>query len=113
MNPFERIAKRYQTLPKVDLAQERSIAYSRSTTRRLMELIDANAHGNVLTVGDVQHVIVEAVFLIPDSFAVDAAIHRLHDVEEVLPELDRGVFVHGILHGQIEGDHQHAQAVYA
>src|SRR5713226_9676156 len=47
MNPFERIVKRYQTLPKVDLAQGRSIAYSRSTTRRLMELIDANAHGNV------------------------------------------------------------------
>src|SRR5436853_5801564 len=46
MNPFERIAKRYKTLPKVDLAQGRSIAYSRSTTRRLMELIDANAHGN-------------------------------------------------------------------
>lgn len=47
MNPFERIAKRYQALPEVDLAQGRSIAYSRSTTRRLMELIDANAHGNV------------------------------------------------------------------
>jgi acyl-CoA hydrolase len=47
MNPFERIANKHQTLPKVDLAQGRSIAYSRSTTRRLMELIDANAHGNV------------------------------------------------------------------
>ena len=47
MNPFERIVNRYRTLPKVDLAQGRSIAYSRSTTRRLMELIDANAHGNV------------------------------------------------------------------
>ncbi len=47
MNPFERIGKRYKNLPKVDLSQGRSIAYSRSTTRRLMELIDANAHGNV------------------------------------------------------------------
>src|SRR5438105_1350472 len=47
MNPFERIAKRYKTFPKVDLAQGQSIAYSRSITRRLMELIDANAHGNV------------------------------------------------------------------
>ena len=47
MNPFERIAKRYQTRPEVDLTQGRNIAYSRSTTRRLMELIDANAHGNV------------------------------------------------------------------
>src|SRR5215472_7026911 len=47
MNPFERIVKRDQTLPKVDVMQGRSIAYSRSSTRRLMELIDANAHGNV------------------------------------------------------------------
>jgi len=47
MNPFERIGRRHQTFPKVDLTQGRSIAYSRSTTRRLMELMDANAHGNV------------------------------------------------------------------
>src|SRR5205807_2662831 len=47
MNPLERMVKRYQTLPKVDVTRGRSIAYSRSTTRRLMELIDANAHGNV------------------------------------------------------------------
>src|SRR5258708_52457 len=47
MNPFERIANRYKTVPKVDLAQGRIIAYSRSPSRRLMELIDANAHGNV------------------------------------------------------------------
>src|SRR5258707_13957710 len=47
MSPFERIVNRRKTLPKVDLAQGRSIAYSRSTTRRLLELIDANAHGNV------------------------------------------------------------------
>jgi acyl-CoA hydrolase len=47
MSAFERIAKRYQNLPKVDLIQGRSIAYSRSTTRRMMELIDANGQGNV------------------------------------------------------------------
>ena len=47
MNQFERIGKRYKNLPKVDLSQGRSIAYSRSTTRRLMGVIDANAHGNV------------------------------------------------------------------
>src|SRR5947209_14100017 len=47
MNPFERIVKKNQPHPKVDLTQGRSIAYSRSTTRRLMELIDANVHGNV------------------------------------------------------------------
>ena len=47
MKPFERITKRRQTSPEGDVTQGRSIAYSRSTTRRLMELIDANAHGNV------------------------------------------------------------------
>src|SRR5206468_9771238 len=47
MKPFERIAKSHHTHPKADVTQGRSIAYSRSTTRRLMELIDANAHGNV------------------------------------------------------------------
>ncbi len=47
MNPFERIANRHQNLPAVDLTQGRSIAYSRSTTTRIMELIDANGQGNV------------------------------------------------------------------
>jgi acyl-CoA hydrolase len=47
MNPFERIANRYKDIPPVDLTQGHSIAYSRSTTRRLMELIDANNQGNV------------------------------------------------------------------
>jgi acyl-CoA hydrolase len=47
MSAFDRIVNRRQKLPPVNLAQGRSIAYSRSTTRRLMELIDANAHGNV------------------------------------------------------------------
>lgn len=47
MNPFERIAERYNTRPKVDITQGRSIAFSRSTTRRTMELIDANSQGNV------------------------------------------------------------------
>jgi acyl-CoA hydrolase len=47
MNPLERIINRYQTRPKVDLTQGRSIAFSRSTTRRVMELIDANGQGNV------------------------------------------------------------------
>ena len=47
MNPFERITKRHRTLPKVDLTQGRSIAYSRSITRRMMGLQDANVQGNV------------------------------------------------------------------
>ncbi len=47
MDPFERIFSRYQNLPPVDLTQGRSIAYSRTSTRRMMELIDANGQGNV------------------------------------------------------------------
>ncbi|HYB01372.1 MAG TPA: acyl-CoA thioesterase [Ktedonobacteraceae bacterium] len=47
MDPFERIGKRDQPRSQVDVTQGRSIAYSQSTTRRLMELIDANVHGNV------------------------------------------------------------------
>jgi acyl-CoA hydrolase len=47
MNPFERIANRYRDLPEVDLTQGQSIAYSRSVTRRIMELADANSQGNV------------------------------------------------------------------
>jgi acyl-CoA hydrolase len=47
MNPFERNLNRYKNLPPVDITQGRSIAYSRSTTRRVMELIDANSQGNV------------------------------------------------------------------
>ncbi len=51
MNPFERIARSRQTSSAGEAEQGqgegRSIAYSRSVTRRLMELMDANAHGNV------------------------------------------------------------------
>ncbi|MBE3561116.1 MAG: acyl-CoA thioesterase [Ktedonobacteraceae bacterium] len=47
MDIFNNIRARYQKLPEVDLTQGRSIAYSRSTTSRLMDLVDGNAHGNV------------------------------------------------------------------
>jgi acyl-CoA hydrolase len=47
MNPFDRITERYRNLPKVDMTQGHNIAYSRSSTRRLMELADANNQGNV------------------------------------------------------------------
>ena len=47
MNPFERITHRYRNRPQVDLTQGRSIAYSRSSTRQLMGLLDANGQGNV------------------------------------------------------------------
>jgi acyl-CoA hydrolase len=47
MKPFENIRPRRKTPPEVDRSQGRTIAYSRSTTSRLMEVLDANNHGNV------------------------------------------------------------------
>ena len=47
MHPFDRIANRYRNLPPVDLTQGQSIAYSRSSTRRIMELADSNGQGSV------------------------------------------------------------------
>ncbi len=63
MNPFEYLARRYQTLPEVDLTRGRSIAYSRSTTRRLMELMDANSQGNVHG-GTIMRMVDEAAALV-------------------------------------------------
>jgi len=48
MEPFEMLNKRRRRpLPEVDLTKGRSIAYSRSVTSRIMEILDANGHGNV------------------------------------------------------------------
>lgn len=47
MEPLEHIKSQRRSLPEVDLNLGRSIAYSRSTTSRVMELMDANGHGNV------------------------------------------------------------------
>lgn len=47
MKPFEKIQPGRRRHQDVDLSQGRTIAYSRSTTRRLMDVLDANAHGNV------------------------------------------------------------------
>lgn len=63
MNPFENITKRQKARPKIDVTQGRSIAYSRSTTRRLMELMDANAHGNVHG-GTIMRMVDEAAALV-------------------------------------------------
>lgn len=47
MKPFENIRPERKLPQQVDLSKGRTIAYSRSTTRRLMEVLDANVHGNV------------------------------------------------------------------
>lgn len=47
MTSIEKMKSTYTQLPEVDINQGRSIAYSHSTTCRMMELIDGNGHGNV------------------------------------------------------------------
>src|SRR5260370_38627244 len=47
MDAFEKIKPKRKQLPEQDSSQGRTIAYSQSTTSRLMEVLDANALGNV------------------------------------------------------------------
>ncbi|HZS78412.1 MAG TPA: acyl-CoA thioesterase [Ktedonobacteraceae bacterium] len=47
MKPFENTSSGRKMAQDIDRSQGRTIAYSRSTTSRLMEVLDANAHGNV------------------------------------------------------------------
>ena len=47
MEPFDKIRAQRQQMRQVDLTQGRTIAYSRSTTSRLMDVLDANVRGNV------------------------------------------------------------------
>jgi acyl-CoA hydrolase len=47
MDAFEKIKSNRKVLPEKDSSQSRTIAYSQSTSSRLMEVLDANAHGNV------------------------------------------------------------------
>ena len=47
MDAFEKIKSRRQPPAGIDLSEGHTIAYSQSTTTRLMEVLDANVHGNV------------------------------------------------------------------
>ena len=47
MEPFDKIRAKRKPLPEVDVSKGRTIAYSRSTSSRLMDLLDANVRGNV------------------------------------------------------------------
>ena len=47
MDAFKKINSKRKLLPGQDSSQSRTIAYSQSTSSRLMEVLDANAHGNV------------------------------------------------------------------
>lgn len=63
MHPFEKIVKREDTSVQRDITQGRSVAYSRSTTKRMMGLTDANAQGNVHG-GVIMHMVDEAAAIV-------------------------------------------------
>jgi acyl-CoA hydrolase len=47
MDIFDKIQSQQSPRPEVDMSQGHSIAYSRSSTTRLMDVLDANGRGNV------------------------------------------------------------------
>ena len=64
-------------------------------------------------VGQVEHVVEEAVLFVPQPVAVVAhVVHGLGDVEEVLEELAGDVLVGGVVARQFQRDGQHVQAVH-
>jgi len=44
---FDKFKSNLNPFPEVDFTQGKSIAHSKSTTSRIMEVLDANGHGNV------------------------------------------------------------------
>ena len=64
-------------------------------------------------VGQTKHVVVEAVFVVPQRHAVNAdVVHGVGDVNEVLKELASDIFVGGIFLGEFQCNSQHVQAVH-
>lgn len=60
---IEKIQSHHPPLPEVDLSQGRSIAHSRSSTIRIMGILDANGHGNVHG-GSIMHMVDEAAGIV-------------------------------------------------
>ena len=67
----------------------------------------ADLHGEVSAVRQFQHVVEEAIFLVPQSDAVVAAMaHRVGDIDKVFPEFACHVLVNRIMLGEFQGDGQ-------
>ena len=67
-----------------------------------------DAHG--LATREAQHVIVEAVFFIPEFVVVDAdVVHRARDVDKVLKELACEILIDRVVQSQLHGDRQHVR----
>ena len=72
-----------------------------------------NLHWKMRAVRQPQHVVEEAVLLVPQSRAILAAMaHRMRDVDEVLPEFARHVFVGPVFLGQLERNGQEIERVH-
>src|ERR1700758_3002852 len=69
----------------------------------------ADAHHLTFAIGDAQNVVVKTVFLMPDSLAVNGAVHGLNNEQEVLPELYGCVFVNRVFDGEVEGHHEQVE----
>src|SRR5712691_12528736 len=68
----------------------------------------------LLSVGQLQHVVKEAVLVVPKRAPAEAKIvHGTRNVNEVLEELAGDIFVSGIFFGQFKSDGQHVQAIHA
>src|SRR5215469_7298099 len=74
----------------------------------------ANLQKMLASVGQAKDVVVEAIFVVPQSHAVDAdVVHGVGDVNEMLKEFARDVFVGHVLFREFQRDGQHIQAVHA
>ena len=71
----------------------------------------AGANGNRFAVGRCQVIVKESIAFVPQRFVrLGEAIHRVRDVNEVLPEFAGEVFVDPVFFGQDQCDRQHAAA---
>ena len=62
------------------------------------------------TIGQAQHVVIEAVLLVPHSRVLPQVPHRRSNPQEVLGEFQRHILVVGIGQRQLGGDFQHVLA---
>src|SRR5581483_6258160 len=63
---------------------------------------------------EMQNIVVEAVLVVPelDTFAAPV-VHGVGDVNEVFEEFAGHAFVGGIFASELQGDHQHVQAIHS
>src|SRR5712691_1578121 len=73
----------------------------------------ADLHRELFAIGQLEHVIEEAVFFVPQTHAfVTAMAHRVSDVDEVFPELAGDVFVAGLFFCELKGDREQIEGVH-